>query len=98
MKTDKIMEMAAIKAAPFDAVAIAATLHTMLHGDASSIRFWACPEGYDAYASVKAAHKRGLHDITDAAIIFESLPECFDKFLMPPTVLVEAVEAARIPA
>lgn len=94
MKMDTIKEMAANKAAPIDAVAIAATLHTMLH-DAESIHFWVHPDALDAFRSVKAAHKHCIHDIADAAILFDSLPDCFDSFLTPPSDLVTAIDAAR---
>jgi len=94
MKTDKIKEMASIKSAPIDAVAIAATLHTMLH-DAESIHFWVLPDALDAFKSVKVAHKHYIHDIADAAILFDSLPDCFDSFMEPPCDLVAAIDAAR---
>lgn len=94
MKIDKIKEMAVSKSAPIDVVAIAATLHTMLH-DAESIHFWVHPDALDAFKSVKAAHKNGIHDISDAAILFDGLPDCFDSFLTPPSDLVTAIDAAR---
>ena len=93
-KNEAIMNIAVAKNAPFDTAAIAATLHTMLNSP-ESIRFWVFPDALDAFKSVKAAHKHSVHDIADAAMLFDSLPDCFDSFLKPSSELVEAIEAAR---
>lgn len=83
MKMDTIKEIAAVKAAPIDAVAT------------ESIHFWVHPDALDAFKSVKVAHKHYIHNIADAAILFDGLPDCFDSFLMPPSDLVSAIDAAR---
>lgn len=94
MKHESIMNIAVAKNAPFDTAAIAAVLHTMLNNP-ESIRFWVFQDAMDAFRSVKTAHKHSVHDIADAAIIFDALPDCFDSFLTPSSDLVAAIEAAR---